>query len=486
MNNLLANLSYYIPELAAVATMIGLLFMEATYKESSGRKFVFIGGYIGLLFSLIALFFNLGIPGTLLFTNAVIIDPFSTWIKIVMVMGTIVSVHLASISKEISQNLKSEFFILSTGVLVGGMLLASANNMLTIYLGVETLSILSYIMASLRKNDQKSSEAGLKYVLYGGVSAAVMLFGIGHIYGVLGTINFAEIGPHLKELSDVQTYILLPAFLFFFVGLGYKIACVPFHMWSPDVYEGSPTPVTMFFSIIPKIAGIAALVRVNYLFFSQEGILQTGWLGVLQVIAACTMTVGNISAINQRSVKRMLAWSSISHVGMILLGLVSMDELGIRAVMFYLLVYVFMTLVAFFITALIANEYGNEHFERFSGLLKSHPLVSIAMTIVMFSLAGLPPLSGFIAKFNILSVVVAKKYYILAIIAVLNSVISLYYYMKIIRFMVFGSIGQQKVMKINFTNQVIIISLTIPVVFFGIFWERILSISSEAKILIQQ
>ena len=486
MNNLLANLSCYIPELAAVATMMGLLLMEATYKEKPGRKFVFIGGYIGLLLSLIALLLNLSLPAKALFTNAVIIDPFSTWMKIIMVLGTLVSVYLARISKEIPQNLKTEFFILSIGVLVGGMLLASANNMLTIYLGVETLSILSYVMASMGKTDEKSSEAGLKYVLYGGVSAAVMLFGIGHIYGVLGTIHFFEIIPKLQGLSPMEIYILLPAFLFFFVGLGYKIACAPFHMWSPDVYEGSPTPVTTFFAITPKIAGLAALVRVSHIFFSQEGVLQASWVGLLQVIAICTMTVGNISAIGQQSVKRMLAWSSISHIGMILLGLVSMDALGVRAVVFYSLVYMFMTLVAFFITTLVANEYGNDHFERFSGLLKSHPFASIALTIVMFSLVGLPPLSGFVAKFNILSVIVSKKYYTLALLAVLNSVISLYYYMKIIRYMVFGAEDKHKIMKIGFLNQVIIISLTIPVVFFGIFWEKILSISNEAKILIQQ
>ncbi|MCY4524479.1 MAG: NADH-quinone oxidoreductase subunit N, partial [Halobacteriovoraceae bacterium] len=318
MNNLLANLSYYIPELIAVATMMALLFMEATYRKSTGRKFVFISGYIGLFCCLIASFLNLGVYKPL-FTNAVIIDPFSTWIKIVMILGTLVSAHLAKISREIPLNLKTEFFILSTGVLIGGMLLASANNMLTVYLGVETLSILSYVMASLRKNDEKSSEAGLKYVLYGGVSAAVMLFGIGHIYGVLGSIHFFEMSSKLTQLSSMEIYVLLPAFLLFFAGLGYKIACVPFHMWSPDVYEGSPTPVSMFFSIVPKVAGIAALVRVSYLFFNQEGILQTSWVGLLQVVAAITMTLGNISAIGQRSVKRMLAWSSISHIGVILL-----------------------------------------------------------------------------------------------------------------------------------------------------------------------
>ena len=177
-------------------------------------------------------------------------------------------------------------------------------------------------------------EAGLKYSLYGGIAAGVMLFGMSHIFGVLGTIQFEEIIPKLQNLSSLQLSILIPSFMMFFVGIGYKIACVPFHMWAPDVYEGSPIPVTTFFSIVPKVAGIAALVRITMVFFSKEGALQDSWVVILQVIAVLTMFVGNISAIDQKSVKRMLAYSSIAHAGFMLLGVVVMDEVGARAILF--------------------------------------------------------------------------------------------------------------------------------------------------------
>lgn len=500
MDNLLANLSHYIPELMAIATMVGLLLIEATYRGEEGgggRGFVFIGALIGLAFTLVALFLNMDLAPTRLFTNAVVIDPFSTLAKILMALGTAGAIVIAKESKEIDGHLKSEFIILSLGVLVGGMLLASAYNMLTVYLGVETLSILSYVMASLRKNDEHSSEAGLKYVLYGGVSAGLMLFGMGHIYGTLGTIQFFEMSAPLQELTTPQALILFPSFLLFFAGLGYKIACVPFHMWSPDVYEGSPTPVTAFFTIVPKIAGIVAITRVTLLFFGHEGsssnsneggmLLQTWWVGVLQVIAALTMTVGNISAIGQKSIKRMLAYSSISHGGVMLLGVLVLDQMGVRAIIFYGITYIFMTLVAFFTMSLVANKYGNDHFERFSGLIREYPLMSVAMAIAMFSLAGLPPFSGFVAKFHIISVVIAKQYYTLAVITVLNSVVSLYYYMKIVRIMIFQEAeSQEKIAGFNFLNQTIIIVLTVPIVVLGIFWEKILSLSSGAKILLVQ
>ena len=478
MDSFLANLAFYVPELTAILTMMGLLFLEAACRNGKGRGFVFISGFLGLLLTLIALLVNTKSISTTIFTRSIVIDSFGTLLKILMVIGTMGSLWLAKVSREIQA--KSEFFILAIGVLIGGMLLASANNMLTVYLGIETLSILSYVMASLGKNNESSSEAGLKYVLYGGVSAGIMLFGMSHIYGVLGTIEFSGISSGLETMS--RPWILLPAFLFFFVGIGYKIACVPFHMWSPDVYEGSPTPVTAFFAMIPKIAGIACLIRVSTVFFPSEGLLQTSWIGLLQIIAAITMTVGNVSAIDQRSVKRILAWSSIAHIGMILAGIVVMNELGIRAVVFYLFIYIFMSMVTFFITAMVSDHYGNDHLERFRGLFKSHPLAGMAMTISLFSLAGLPPLSGFIAKFNIISVIIAKGYYTLAVIAVFNSVISLYYYMKIVRIMIFKKGEGKSVAGLGFLNQTIIITLVIPVVFFGIFWEGILSLSGHARI----
>lgn len=485
--NYLASLSHYVPELLACVTMFGLILIEATYKESQKeRGLFFIASYLGLASVAFFLFTELHGKPLTIFTNSIIIDSFSTLSKIIMTLGTLGAVYLCSQSNDIEKHLKPEFTIMATGVLIGGMLLSSANNMLVLFIGIETLSILSYVLASLRKGDERSSEAGLKYSLYGGISSGIMLFGLSHIFGTLGTINFTEMAIVLKSASTVQISILLPSFLLFFAGIGYKIACVPFHMWAPDVYEGSPLPVTTFFSIVPKVAGLAALVRISTTFFSDPGALNIGWVGTLSVVGALTMTVGNISAIGQRSVKRMLAYSSISHAGMMLLGVLVISEIGTRSVLFYSITYLFMTLGAFYIVNFVNDKYGNDHFERFSGLVYRYPMMAIVMTIIMFSLAGIPPFSGFVAKFHIFSAVLLKKYYVLALIAGLNSVVSLYYYMKIVRLMILKPAeSEEPIAGFSYLNQGIVFALAVPVVFLGVFWEKVLLIADGAKVFIQ-
>ena len=483
----LANLSHYIPELVVCLTMFFLILIESTYSRRDKRILFNVCAYMGLLIALLALFDNLPEKGMGIFTNTIAIDPFSTMVKIIMTLGTLGAVYLGSQSKDIDEDLKSEFMIITVGILVGGMLLASATNMLILYIGIETLSILSYVLASLRKNDERSSEAGLKYSLYGGVSAGIMLFGMSHIYGVTGSIHFADIAASFRDLSSTQMMIVMPAFVLFFVGIGYKIACVPFHMWSPDVYEGSPLPVTAFFSIVPKMAGIAAIIRISIYFFDQEGILQDSWVGLLVVVSALTMTVGNVSAIGQRSIKRMLAYSSIGHAGMMLMGVVVLNSRGIEAILFYGTIYLFMTLVAFYIVGAISDEYGNEDFERLNGLIYRHPLMAIILSIVMFSLAGMPPLGGFVAKFNILAIIVDEGHYTLAVIAVINSVIALYYYLKPVRLMVLKPVEADGPVAFfqKGLNQGLIFILTIPIVFLGLFWSGVLKMMHNAEIFIR-
>jgi NADH-quinone oxidoreductase subunit N len=467
--------------------MVGLIVLEATYAEDDKhKKYFFITTTIGLVATLAALIAQMGFKPEAIFSNSIVIDPFGTVMKMAMVIGTFFSIYLSRISKDIYETLKSEYAIMTIGILIGGFILVSANNMLMLYIGIETLSILSYVMASLKKNDDRSSEAGLKYTLYGGISAGFMLVGMSHIFGVLGTIQFAGMSQMLMGLSKTQMLIMMPSFLLFFVGIGYKIASVPFHMWSPDVYEGSPTPVTAFFAIVPKLAGISALVRVTFIFFSASTALRFGWVGLLMAIAALTMTVGNVTAINQKSVKRMLAYSSISHAGVMMAGLVMLNDVGVRAIVFYGINYVFMTLVAFYITSIVQDKYGNDHFERFTGLIYRYPLMAIFMVVTMFSLTGLPPLAGFIAKFNIINALVNSKYYSLAIVLALNSVVSAYYYLKIVRLMCLKpQESNEKIEEFGFLNQLIIGALTMPIFVVGIFWENILSLAQGAKIFIQ-
>jgi len=482
----LASLANYIPELIIVLTMVVALFMEATYRiEEKGRLYVFISSVIGLVLAFAFLIASLSSPSSLVFTGAAVIDPFSSLMKMIMVLGTFGPIYLAYFSKEVPVEFKSEFVILVLGVLVGGMLLASANNFLTLYLGIETMSILSYVLAALNKDNELSSEAGVKYALYGAVSAGIMLFGMGHLYGQLGSIHFIEMAKAFSSLTPEQLYIVIPSLLMFFVGLGYKISSFPFHMWTPDVYEGSPISVTAFFAIVPKVAGLSALTRVTYAVIPLDSVVGKMWISFLMISACLTMTVGNISAINQKSIKRLLAFSSISHIGFLLMGLLVANEIGLQSLVFYSFVYVFMTLTVFFITSFISDQYGNDHIDRFNGLIHKHPFVAITMTVALFSLAGLPPFSGFIAKFNIFSALMTKKYYVLALIGALNSVIAMYYYMYVIKVMILKKPeNNTKVEKFGFTNQLIIGLTTAPILIFGIFWETIYKVVQHAKIFI--
>lgn len=489
--NYLENLAHYIPELILCFTMISAILFESAYEDDdSDRSFLYIMAMLGVAVAGIFAFQKLYQENTFILGNALAIDSFASLAKLLMIIGTLGALYLSKISKDIYSDLKGEFVIMSIGVLIGGCLLASANNMLILYIGIETLSILSYVLASFKKTDDRSSEAGLKYVLYGGVSAAIMLFGMSHIYGVLGTINFQEMSAGLVELGkgypNNHLTILIPSFLLFIAGISYKISSVPFHMWTPDVYEGSPMPVTTFFSIVPKIAGIAVLMRVSTLFFSDANLLSVTWFGIISCLALLTITVGNIAAIGQRSVKRMLAYSSISHAGMMMLGVIVINTVGMKSILFYAVTYIFMTLVAFYILSIVNDEYDNDHFERFSGLIYKKPLMAILLSVTMFSLAGIPPLSGFVAKFHILNAVVKEGYYTLAIIAGLNSVVSLYYYLKIVRLMIFKPYeGSEVIAGFGTLNQTIITVFFVPVVFLGIFWSGLMTKLDLASIILK-
>ncbi len=485
--NYLANIGRFVPEILLVVLMVGLIILETTYKEDEkNRRYIFITSVIGLVATFAALLVNMGQKPIVIFSNSYVVDHFSTLLKLLMVMGTLAAIYLSRFSRDVYETLKTEFAIMSVGILIGGFLLASANNMLMLFIGIETLSILSYVMASFKKNDERSSEAGLKYALYGGISSGFMLFGMSHIFGVLGTIQFTGMSALLGTLTSQQMYVLLPSFALFFVGIGYKIACVPFHMWAPDVYEGSPTPVTTFFAVVPKIAGMAALLRVTTIFFTVASPLRVGWIGLLMVVAALTMTVGNVTAIGQKSVKRMLAYSSISHAGIMMAGMVMINEIGLKSVVFYMITYLFMTLVAFYITSIVQDKYGNDSFDRFTGLAYRYPLMAVMMAVVMFSLTGLPPLAGFVAKYNILTALVSAKFYTLAIVLVLNSVVSAYYYLKIIRLMTLKQADTtEEIEGFGFLNQLVIVSMTAPIFILGIFWDTIMSVAGGAKLFIQ-
>ena len=311
------------------------------------------------------------------------------------------------------------------------MYMAGASNLLMIYLGVEFLSIISYIIAAYWRGNVKSSEAGLKYFLIGTACSITMLYGISLLYGLTGSLDLARINSILYGNTAHPAAISI-IILTILIGLGFKIAMVPVHFWCPDVYEGAPTPVTAFFSVGPKIAGFAVLLRfllVGSAFFYQH------WAHLLGIISILTMIIGNLTALNQTNIKRLLAYSSIAHAGYALIGVVIGKEIGQLSLFVYLLTYVVMNLGAFAAVIAVSNKIKSDEIKEYAGLSVHSPFLAAALTVFLLSLAGIPPLAGFIGKFYIFSAAIKEGFILLAIAAAVNSAIAAYYYFIVIRTM---------------------------------------------------
>ena len=321
-----------------------------------------------------------------------------------------------------------EYYSLLAFALCGMMFMASGIHLAAIYIGLELLSLSSYILAGYFKNEQKSTEAAMKYFVLGAVSSAILLYGISLIYGVTGSLNLAEIDRSLSTL--VTNDALVFGIVMLGAGLCFKIAAAPFHVWTPDVYEGAPTPITAFLSTASKAAAFAIFVRI---FFVALHHFRLDWQFVLAVVAALSMIVGNLAAITQDNVKRMLAWSSIGHAGYVLLGIIAASEIGLRGVLVYAVVYVFATL-GIWATVLMLGQggYGGESVSDFDGLHERAPLYAFAMVVFLLSLGGIPPTSGFIGKYFLFYAAVGAGFGWLAIIAVLMSAVSIFYYFRLV------------------------------------------------------
>lgn len=373
------------------------------------------------------------------FSGMAVVDPFSNYFKLLFIAGAGIVVLLSWASHEVEEPRASEFYLLLLAMTLGMCLLASATHALMIVLSLEFVSITSYVLTAFCTRNKRSAEAALKYVLYGAVASAVMLFGFSYVYGLTGRLDIHAFGPTLAELlgaGTTQKWAASLAVIMVFTGLFYKIAAVPFHLWCPDVYEGAPTPVSALLSVGPKAAGFAVLIR----FFGVAlGFAAAPWAALLGIIAAATMTLGNLAAIGQNNVKRLLAYSSIAHAGYMLAAVATGSTAGIAAVMFYLGIYLCMNLGAFLVVVMVRdNTGGREDIAAYHGLAQRNPLLAITMTVFLLSLVGLPPLGGFVGKFYVFAALLKTAglwYYALAVVAVLNSAISLYYYARIIKAM---------------------------------------------------
>ena len=426
------SLTSYLPELMIVILILAVFLYESIERY---RGLVFSIACGGLVFVSILLWFSNPMSYSL-FEGMIVNDSLSIYFKWILLCSTLSIVIVSNKDNSILDTVKGEYFGMLLIILLGMFAMVSANNLLMVYLSIEMVSIPSYIIAGISKNNRESNEASLKYVIYGSFASGIMLFGLSLLYGVAGTTDIALLAN--KVASFDSSFIIYLSMIFVVVGFGYKISMVPFHYWTPDVYQGAPIPVTAFLSVAPKAAGFAILIRFFYAVFVDNGSPVVEWTTFIAVFSALTMTVGNVLALKQDNIKRLLAYSSISHVGFMLIAfsIVSIDS--IASILFYFVFYMFMNLSAFYMAIYMSSNYGANNIDDWNGIGKKVPVLSFFMVLSLASLAGLPPTSGFIGKVYVLRNLFADGQFLwLGLVAIINTVISLYYYFKIVKAMYF-------------------------------------------------
>lgn len=356
-------------------------------------------------------------------------DTFSVFFKQIFLIGAVL-VTIMSIGYKKMQENRVEFFSLMVFTLPGMMIMASATDFITLYIGLELMTITFVILTAFDISSVKSSEAGLKYIILSAMSSAVLLYGMSLIYGLSGSVTFDGIIKYFE--AGVISPVVYLAMVFIIAGFGFKVSMVPFHMWSPDVYEGAPTPITAFLAIGSKAAGFAVLIRILLQVVPRT---HSATAAIIIALSALTILIGNLTAIPQKNIKRMLAYSSIAHAGYILLGIVAFTKMGVGAMMYYLLLYIFANTGAFAAVIAFYNETGSDEIESFAGAWKRSPFVSGVLVLSLLSLAGIPPAAGFIGKFYLFAETIRQGYIWLAFLALAASIVAIYYYIMVIRVM---------------------------------------------------
>ena len=375
----------------------------------------------------IAIIFNNTSDTEKIFLDSFVRDKFSNFFKILILISSLFVLNSSKNFIEDNKLNKFEYPIIILISILGMFFMVSSNDLILFYLGLELQSLSLYILAAIDRDNLRSSESGIKYFVLSALSSGLLLYGCSLLYGFTGSTNFENISVELNKLNTGAVF----AMVFILVGLAFKVSAVPFHMWTPDVYEGSPTSITNYFAAVPKVAGLAVLIKFMFIPFSS---ILLEWQTIVVFISIASMILGAVAAIGQKNLKRLLAYSSIGHMGYALAGIATGAVSGYKSSIIYITIYVVMNVGAFSCLYLMKkdNEY-KEKISDLSGISKKHPLLAISFLIILFSLAGIPPLGGFFAKFYIFSSVVEQKMYTLAIIGLLTTVISAFYYLKIIK-----------------------------------------------------
>jgi NADH-quinone oxidoreductase subunit N len=471
-DQILKDLSLFGPELALTATLLAAILTDLVFRRTA-----VVTASVVLLGLLLAGGLAIGQAGTeaSIFSNMIAVDPFAWYFKLVILLSAVFIVLFSMNSAELNSPGRKlgEYYSLLVAMTLGMVLMVGASNLLMMYLAIELSSLTGYVLSGYTKDAPDSAEASLKYIIYGALSSGLMLYGMSIVYGLTGSLDIYGINEALPAVlanGGTASLALLIAGILITAGLGYKISAVPFHFWAPDVYEGAPITITAFLAVGSKAAGFALMIRFFKVTFLDSSVISIPagtwttlegfeWYHLVAVLSVLTMTVGNLIAIWQNNLKRLLAYSSIAHAGYMLMGVVVLSNDGVSAVLVYFVVYLFMNLGAFYTVM------------HYKGLGSRAPFVAVSLTIFLIALIGLPPTAGFIGKLYLLAALVNNGWIWLAIVAVLNTVVSLYYYYRVVRNMFLRS-SEMQTMPITFGGfqTALLLALVIPTVLFGLYF----------------
>ena len=465
------NLTPVMPEVVMTCVAIIMLMAELVIKRKETLGFLTILS-VGLISYLL-----LGSAGTT-FGGMFVSDGYSTFFKLIFMANLVLTVLISPKYLQTMRINFGEYYALALFATLGMMLMASAADIIVLYLGLELMALSTYVLAGFIRYDMKSNEAAIKYLLLGAFASAILLYGTSLIYGLTGTTNLKDIAAYITNNGLAKNPLLTLSMIFFAVAFSFKIAAVPFHMWAPDAYEGAPTPITAFMSVGPKAAGFAVLGRV---FLVAFGSVRADWSMVLIPIAVLTMAAGNIIALSQTNIKRMLAYSSIAHAGYMLLGIIAGTPAGLSSVLNYMFIYAFMNIGAFAVVIMLRTEgFAGEDISDYEGLGKTHPTAAALMLVFMFSLTGIPPMAGFMGKFYLFMSAINAGYTWLVIVAVLFSAISAYFYLRIVMLMYMRE--PKEVIQLNTSPGIgLALALTVSaVIFIGVLPSAVMDLARTA------
>jgi len=488
---ILRDLQAFYPETTLTIAFLAAIIADLIFRKSS--KVVTIVTMAGLVVTGMLVLGQAGMHASI-FSNMIAVDSFAFFFKLIIILSAVLIVVFSLSSVELNSPGRKlgEYYSLLLALTLGMILMAGASNLLMMYLALELSSITSYILSGYTREAQDSSEASLKYVIYGALSSGLMLYGISIIYGMTGSLDIYQINQVLAK-GIVNQFVLLIAGVLAMAGFGYKISAVPFHFWTPDVYEGAPITITAFLSVASKAGGFAMMIRFFKVTFIDSSVvtLPAGawasikgfdWVAVIAALSVLTMTLGNLVAIWQNNLKRLLAYSSIAHAGYMLMGIVVLNNEGLSAIMLYFVVYMFMNLGAFYIVMLVANKTGSEDIEDYKGIGPKAPFVTVALSIFLLSLTGLPPTAGFVGKLYLFAALLNSGWVWLAVVGAINSVISLYYYVRVLRNMYLRSDERHANLSLEFSlaQKLVVMLLLFPTLLFGLYFTPLVQLAQAS------